>query len=37
MDDVRAIKKMINDTKETISNNRKQRILNSINKSHWSK
>lgn len=37
MDDVRALKKMISETKEKIDHNRRQRILNSINKSGWSK
>eukprot|EP00347_Sterkiella_histriomuscorum_P007696 403347921 len=37
MDDVRALKQMITDTKQTIQDNRRNRILNSINKESWSK
>lgn len=37
MDDVRALKKIINDTKETIVNKRRQKILDSLANSNWGK
>ena len=37
MDDVRALKKIISDTKATISNQRREKILESLSNSNWAK
>lgn len=37
MDDCRALKQMISETKETIQINRRRKILEDLSKSNWSK